>query len=397
MNDLSKSTLTHTGKGTPTILSRALAVADDPGSADDETLVSTAGDLSAWGAFDAAEILHAEAAQRGLGEAVEIRREIDEARRGVRRFDERYLVKAIETTTDPAANIEGLALAADTLMRWGALNEAETAIARIATDPGSKAQAAAMAMAVRQLRRSGVFEAFKADGHPEAESLNRPHEVLVARGSETADRAIVVFTGVERRFWMSLQVLYHYLRKLNAHVIYLNDMSNTLFLNGLGSVGGGYAGLVSRISALAGELGVSRLHVLASSAGGYVGARAAADLEADTFLGLSIRTELKPNTRLPLLPIERSAMERCKDRHLLGSLREYLSTRTSPRMVTLLCGDGSKSDLPHAHNMQGVPRVNVGYVSEYSEHNVVPGLIARGQFEDILRQYLVPAETDARA
>jgi hypothetical protein len=380
----------------PPALSRARALASEPGLASNDSLVSAASDLIAWGAFDEGLRLASVLEERGLvAEAEEFYKSVDRQHGRRRQFDERFLVNAVATARNPDARTSALMFAADTLLRWGALDEADVAIARLKSNPATQAEAGALAMTSRQLRRSGILDALQTADPTEAGTLNRPHELLLARAKNPTDRVIVVFTGIEDRFWMSLQVLYHYLKKLDAHVIFVSDHSRDLFLNGLKSVGGGYKGLVNRIAALVRELDPRNVSFMASSAGGYVGLLIASEIKAQAFLGFGIKTILGTDPRLGLNKLEREAVARCSDPGILKDLRRFLADSGQPERVTLFAGDGAKLDIAHAEHLRGLRQVKIRYLSEYDHHNVVPGLIARGQFEDVLREFLVPAKNDA--
>jgi hypothetical protein len=377
------------------MLERAQALARDPSLAvDDEALLSAASNLVAWGAFNEALKIIERLESQGLypKEIWHLRGDISEGSDSGK-FENWFLTKAIEIAKNPASDLKEVAAAASDLVRWGAVDEADIAIARMEADPRTRGEAASLKAASRQLRRSGILSAFSAVNSPEAAALNRPYEVLVAQGGLRANKAVVVFTGVGRRFWLSLQVLYHFLRKFDAHVIYLSDHSGTMYLNGLDSVDGGYPGLLTRIGELIDDLGVDRTFVMGSSSGGFMGLRAACDIGADAFLGLGIKTDVTPNG-LPISQYEAKAVGVCRDAGLAINLRTYLAARRQPRRIALYAGDGASIDVAHAENLRGLPNVELFYLQQYSKHMVIPGLLARGQFAGVLQRFLAAAEPD---
>ena len=114
----------------------------------------------------------------------------------------------------------------------------------------------------------------------------------MARHLNGSNKLIVVFTGIGTRFWLSLMLLHLFLKRLNTHIIYLSDLRQFFFLDGLESVARGYQGLLQALRGAVRELGAEEVYVLANSAGGFAGLRYAIDLRANSFLGLSIPTDL---------------------------------------------------------------------------------------------------------
>ena len=215
---------------------------------------------------------------------------------------------------------------------------------------------------------------------------------MLARGGKDADKLIIAFTGADRKFWLSLHVLYHYLKRFKAHVLYLHDHSGTMFMNGLGTVAPGYPALLELLHRHVSDLGVSRTYVMSFSAGGFVGLRASADINADAFLGFGVRTDMDPHTQLPMSRYALDVMDRCADKSMLINLRPYLEARSSPRSIQMVCAAGAKHDVAHAENLRGLARFRVAYLGDYNHHNVMPGLISRGLLDTVFAQFLGPRQ-----
>jgi hypothetical protein len=383
------------------MLARAARLADEntTDAVDPDELLSAAGDLVEWGLLTEARRLVARLAASGHHpkEVTRLLKIMDFMDHTGPEFEPRFLANALATSRDPKATREQLFTAADSLLKWGALDDADAAIARLERFPNGLRVAGSMKAASRQLRRSGILSDFAALGSAETAPLNRPHEAVLARGDSHADKLIVAFTGADRKFWLSLHVLYHFLRRFGAHVLYLHDHSGTMFMNGLRTVAPGYPAMLDLIRERVRELAVRQTYVMAFSAGGYVGLRAAADIQADGYLGFGIRTDMNPATRLPMSKYVRGVIDRSADKGMLVNLRPYLERLAYPRSIRLISAEGAKHDVAHAENLRGLDRLTIAYLKDYDHHNVMPGLIARGLLERVLSEFLGPARTNAGA
>src|SRR6202035_1001974 len=108
--------------------------------------------------------------------------------------------------------------------------------------------------ASRQLRRSGILAEVTALDQSGIR-LDGRHEAYTARCKEGSDKVIIVFTGLGPRFWLSLMVLHGFLKRLRTHVIYLTDLRNLIFFDGLETVAKGYDGLYEALAETVRSLG----------------------------------------------------------------------------------------------------------------------------------------------
>jgi hypothetical protein len=377
---------------TKQLLAQAVAVAYNPHSSPNE-LIEIIGDLVNFGAFDAAE--EALRRLRLSGKFLPLVGKMEKAVNWLRNvginFEDAFLARAIAVADDESARPEQLLGAAECLIVWGSLDEGDRALARLQAQKLFPGPVARLAAASRQLRRSGILEELKT--LTPAKSLNKPYEVLIRRRAG-AQRTIVVFTGVALRFWLSLNALHLFLRKLNANVVYLSDHTACMYLNGLASVAPSYDQMVDMLREQLRELGDNDLHVLASSAGGFVGLRTAIDLKAQSFAGMSIRTTLASKSS-QMAPVLRYAVARCRDPSMLVNLRDMVVASDQPRRIQLYCGESNPVDRAHAENLQGIPRVDVIHLKAYRPHDAISGLIARGEFEPMLRRFVADSQPAA--
>ena len=377
----------RSARGVISMLAAAQALSHDTATSQDpETIFSAASDLVEWGAFREAEQLLARLDSLGAypDEVRRLRRTIDIFLRLGPEFHEQYLTDALAILQRADATPEELEKAADSFVKWGALDEAEAAIKRFERIPTLRGRAASMRAATRQLRKSGILSVFSPIGSAATANLNRPYEATLAKNDKSDGRLVVAFTGADRKFWMSLHVLYHYLSKFDVHVLYLHDHSSAMFLNGLDSVAPGYTAMLDLVRGVMRDVGARQTFIMGFSAGGFSGLRAASDLNADAFLGFGIRTDVSKASTLPLSDYVAFARRHCRAPQMLIDLRPYLAARKSPTRVRLISAEGAKHDVAHAEHLRGLPNVEIGYLPAYNQHNVMPGLIARGLFPNVL-------------
>ncbi len=300
------------------------------------------------------------------------------------------LENALRWASDPSATDRQLYLAADTLISWGKLDLADEVIERLrgTSDPRSAGSLNRLVAASRQLRRSGVLTDLAAMTESGAPLIDGQHEAYTARFAGETRKAIVVFTGVDPRVWLSLMMLHLFLKRLNTHVIYLTDLRRLIFFDGLATVARGYDGLLQALRQTLAELGADEVHVMANSAGGFAGLRYAIDLQAKSFLGLSIRTDLSPNSPIPVGRFfhRPELSELAPQMHI--DLKPLLARSPWPERVILYAGDSNPVDRPHALHVASLPNVELTLLPNHIEHDVISALLARGDLETVLRDFV---------
>jgi hypothetical protein len=215
--------------------------------------------------------------------------------------------------------------------------------------------------------------------------FGRPDELIEIAAQHGAG-TIVVFSDVTRRFWLSLPVLHLFLAPFGRRILYLKDVRGTMFLAGLATFGETYADTLRHLDGMLGPARES-LHAMTSSAGGFVGLRAAADLGADGFLGFSPCTDLSSGSTLPLDRLARGLRERAEHPEMLIDLRPYLEARQHPGTTTIYCSSANRLDFAHSDHLRGVRGVRLEFI-ESASHNVVQHLVANGTFADVLKDCL---------
>jgi hypothetical protein len=363
------------------MIDRARQTAHDPGASESD-LMGAASFLIAWGAFDDASYALQRVAPSGRfrSEVKVLSERISNLRDAPSEFTDQLLASAIHIANSRTATEQQLVLAAENLVKWGSLDEADRVLDRLRTSTVFKGRVTRLVAASRQLRRSGILGELSRLGDSETTMLNRPYELLVAR-RQASRRAIIVFSGQNRRFWLSLNVLHQFLKRFGCHLIYLSDHSGRMYLNGLHSFGGSFTSMISELQRALVELTVDSVHVMANSSGGFAGLKAALDLGAESFLGLGITTDLSSER-------SRRAHSWCKDPQLLVNLRQLVQEAESPPRIQLYCGELNATDREQAENMRGLPTVEIHFLAGDAAHDSVSGLLARGSFDMVLKRFV---------
>lgn len=373
----------------PETVQEAKRVARDP-EAKPAELLKAAQTLGFVGAFDDARMCLArlESTDEFRTERRQLKFAIDRLSDMTPDFQDYLLVNTLQLVRDPASTNDQLINAADRLIRWGSLDAAERAM-DVLEQRGERRFLPQMRAVSRQLRRSGVLNTFEVIGQPMVGQLDRPYEAMLARHPGGSHRTIIVFTGAARRFWMSINVLHHFLKRYGANILYLSDHRGQMYLTGLTGLDGGYAGMVQMLSTQLSELGATDVYVMASSAGGFVGLMAASDLKAEAYLGLSIRTDL--TGRLPRGAYIDRAIEKARAPQMVTNLRPFIEARSTPRRIYLCCGDAHEVDYQHVANLTGLPNVHLRLLPGTSIHDVTPVLLSSGLFEKLLDELMGPS------
>jgi hypothetical protein len=283
-------------------------------------------------------------------------------------------------------------VAADILVSWGYLDLADRLLERLRGNEKYAVQVNRIAAASRQLRRSGIMEEVTALSESGVRIDGR-HEAYTARHKAGSRKVIIVFTGFDPRFWLSLMVLHAFLKRLDTHVIYLNDLRQLIFFDGLETVAKGYDGLLHALRETIGALGAEDVHVMGNCAGGFSALRYAIDLRAKTFFGTSIRSDLSAASPLPIGEIfRRPALDAYPAMKV--DLRPLLARTRWPERIMLFCGEENPVDLPHSMHLVGLANVELTILAGHSHHDCISGLLGRGLFEPVLRRFIHPGPID---
>jgi len=297
------------------------------------------------------------------------------------------LSNALAIAADPGASESEVAMAADFLVSWGQIDRADPLLARLRGVPAYAALVRRLEAAARQLRRSGILTELEVLRQAGTEFGSR--EVQIAR-HPGAKRVVIVFTAIDPRFWLSLMLLHVYLRRLGAHVIYLSDFRGFVFLDGL-SVAPGYDALLKLLRTTVSDLGAESVHILAMCAGGFAGLRYGIDLNAESLLGMSVRTTLAEDSTIPLGGYFKRPELRNAAPNMMVDLKPFLAASGYPRRIMLYTGANNPVDPHHARHIASLPNVEMTLIPNHATHDVVSVLVGRGVFEQVLQRMIDPA------
>jgi hypothetical protein len=301
------------------------------------------------------------------------------------------VVLALETAADGNAPADKVLEAAATLVSWGLLDRADAVLRRFDASHPLARQARLVARSSNYLRRSNIIEELGAvgpDGITRNAILNGIHDALVFR-RRGATRLVVVLPGGGNDFFVSLNVLFAFLKKLGTHIVFLRDNEHLLYLSGVPSLGQPYCRTLASLKQLLRRLGNPDTYLLASSAGGFAGIRYAVDLGARRYLGISAATDLSPASRLPRINYyRRPELKEKIPEHLVDMRPVIAAARTE---FTFIYAGKNKPDRAHALHLAGLPNVRLREVAGSEKHDVVASLMAMGIFEELLRDLVAPA------
>lgn len=207
---------------------------------------------------------------------------------------------------------------------------------------------------------------------------------VVWRNPAGSDRVIVAFSGGGQRFWLSLDGLHKVLRGCGAHVIYMRDFSQSLYLAGDPEAGLDYRGMLALIRRQVNGLGASRLVCLGNSAGGYAALRYGLDLDAESVISFSGITDLE-KWRNPMVESEFKDVVRHNPGMKFDIRAAYLEASRTPR--TIMCfGRDHDRDRMEAERMGDLPGVRLMPVEGFSTHNVFRWFLANDKFDDLVAE-----------
>ena len=302
---------------------------------------------------------------------------------------------AISAGYEPGAGPPVIGLAAELLASWGLIEEASalltrTGVADLPLSPVFRAR-----RVISFLRKSKLIEELSA-----LVSLGKaPNQILQGRHDSLfyerpkATKLLIVLPGGGEHFFISLNVLWAYLRRLPISTVFLRDTEDLLFLNGVKSLGGSYHATVRRLRRLRDELGQPELYIMGSSAGGFGGLIYALNLKARAFLGLSIHTDLSLTSALPRMKY--FAREDLIARIPTFMIDTYplVEAQQGAMRIKLIYSEGQNIDRLQALHLKGLPNVDVEAVPG-KIHDVASILLSQGRFMAVLREFLeLPLET----
>lgn len=280
------------------------------------------------------------------------------------------------------------------LIAHGEFNDAASVLGKLVTagptmSPEVSSKARRMLGLCKQLKQSGLVDEVVSYGDM-LEQLKigqvdidyaMPDGVLV-RPCEGATDALVVFTPHDGDFWISINLLHHYLKPFPWHIVYVRDAKGCFYMTGVNGLGEDYPACVAGLKNLLDGLGVKNTYCMGGSVGGYAALRYALDLDARAVLAFSGASTLEPSTwpevYLPVLePIRTQAPEMAVEIDAL-----YRQAKSRPR--TLLCyGNKNEFDVRQASRMSDIEEVTHIQVDGYADHDTISYMVVNRKMDRI--------------
>lgn len=306
------------------------------------------------------------------------------------------LVASVADETPDPQRVE----AAFTLVNWGLLDEADAALARVPAGGPLARRVGRVRMSSRYLRRSNILtdlSAVNASGIAPNAVLEGIHDALLLR-RRNAGKLAIILPGAGDDFFVSLNVLYAFLRRLPTHVLFLKDTEQLLYLNGISSLGRPYDRTLASLRRIIALLGSPEILLMGCSSGGFASLWLARDLGARRVLGMSIAGDLSPTSTLPTMRYYLRPQLRAAVGSRMVDGRQILADPAYQAETVLYFGDRHPVDAAHANHLAGLPRTELRPIPAYARHDTVSALLAEGTLGQVLAAFVgEAASTEAAA
>jgi hypothetical protein len=288
-------------------------------------------------------------------------------------WDQRAYGRRSSAGGNPAADRPPSLREVEELLRFGTPAQAKRVLETLPAIDQDSATGRACAQIIRTIERSDLIEDLMAGG---ADPV-RPGTSLVWRNPAGADRALIVFSGGARGYWLLLDELHRVLRGCGVHLIYLRDFGASFYLAGDPDLGiADYRGMLALLRAQAAGLGATRLACLGNSAGGYAALRYALDLEAEAALTFSMLTNPESRHEREVAPAL-NAIARNNPGLVFDMAQAYAEAARPPRAI-LCFGEGHQTDRQEAERMRDLPGVRLVPAAGLADHGAIRWFLRQG-------------------
>ena len=234
--------------------------------------------------------------------------------------DARMLDRSLEVARNPMASVVDRLRAAQFLVSYGALKEADQAMAAVyrTVEANNIVRSPMAVMAFERLvainthfRQQHIGAKLRRLGSLGHDLLDADREAVLipAKGARTL---LVVFSTMYSDFWVSYPVLHCLLPSDTTSILYLKDPRGMMYLQGLAAYGETFDALCAGVRKIAADLSIDDIRVTAFSSGGYAALLLATSIRAGAYLGFSIRTDLAARRLCPATDMSNAA--RCGQR-----------------------------------------------------------------------------------
>jgi hypothetical protein len=277
--------------------------------------------------------------------------------------------------------------ACELLVRHGILEPVLPVLRTLASDAKYAGSARLLLHTAHYMKRRGLVNDLKS---VLADSKGRKAAVGDAAywRSPDPERArrnlLIVFTGQDKNFWISLDLLHRIFRNMVGQTLYLRDFAAVCFLAGVDPYRN-YESTLDHLRGMIQRAETQKVYTLGISAGGFAALKYGLDLSVDAVLALSPQTNLQPLMRSPRTA-ERFKRHGIPD-EVLDLLPFYEQAERRPD-VTIVYGGTNEGDGRHAQRMSHIPGIRLVSIPNLAMHASVPHLLATGRFEALVGEML---------
>ncbi len=204
---------------------------------------------------------------------------------------------------------------------------------------------------------------------------------------------VLYFCGRRNRPHMPLCMFQRWMAKLDASIVYLRDFDETHYLNGIPSCGS-VAATVERLRRVIQELGSRRVLCLGNCSGGYGALRYGVLLGAQRVLAFGSPMNMEPEFNTYLNRTRSAQRLAAAFPAAVLDLREVCLGATHRPEARLFYGDKCWDDRIHSEHMAGIPGVTLQPVPDFDGHGIVPELIRRKLFDNVLGRFVASDEAE---
>jgi hypothetical protein len=236
----------------------------------------------------------------------------------------------------------------------------------------------------------------------------RPHSALkddptkdVQIVAKNSDVVVLLFCGGNGaeapihpfRLGLPLPLIHRWLARLPASLIYLRDLENVYYLNGVRTLGPSREATLTQMRRIIGSLNARRIVCYGVSAGGFAALDFGLELDADAVLCMGGMTNVSPEFNEHTMRKKKSVAVQSRFRDARLDMLEAYSNAARPPRVRLVYGQNNWDDRIQAEHMAGLSSVTLHAIKNCKEHNVTVPAIIRGEFDGLL-DWLVRASKE---
>ena len=238
--------------------------------------------------------------------------------------------------------------------------------------------------------------------------MERPHSALkddptkdVQIVAKNSDVVVLLFCGGNAaeapihpfRLGLPLPLIHRWLARLPASLIYLRDLNNVYFLNGVRTLGPSREASLTHLRRIIASLNARRIVCYGVSAGGFAALDFGLELGADAVLCMAGMTNISPEFNVYTMREKKSFALQSRFRDARLDMLEAYSNAARPPRVCLVYGQNNWDDRIQAEHMAGLSSVTLCPIENCDEHNVTVPAIIRGEFDSLL-DWLVRASKE---